>query len=117
MKSLKLLNGDLVIENGDFVMIDGDDEKSQRISEIIGVNLGEWFLDESLGIDFSLFFEKPLNREAIEDGIVEAIQSRVDDIERVEIDEFEIVNRKLTIIFRAYKTDGTSIEGESVVNV
>lgn len=49
--------GDLSIENGDMVLVDGVDAIKQLLSQRLKFFLGEWFLDLSKGIPY---FEKVL---------------------------------------------------------
>lgn len=71
------LDGDLAIENGDFVLISGHDAVAQDISTCLKTGRGEWVLDENVGIPFFDFiFVKNPNRLIINAIITEAIESR-----------------------------------------
>lgn len=45
-------NYDIVIENGDFVLVDGVDAIAQHITIRLNFFLGEWFLDTRLGVPY-----------------------------------------------------------------
>jgi len=47
---LKLTNNDLDITNNELTLITGIDETSQNITVNLKTILGEWFLDESIGV-------------------------------------------------------------------
>lgn len=98
MKSFKLdHNGDLVIQNGDLVMIDGREELKQCVERILTTNINEWFLDTGFGLDYSAIQGKGKAKESIKLAIAEAIfkEPRIKqvDIRDIDIDK----NRHLKI--------------------
>jgi hypothetical protein len=44
--------GQYIIENDDFVLVTGNDETLQRLTNRLKVFKGEWFLNPELGLDF-----------------------------------------------------------------
>lgn len=52
MKGLKLLDGDLSIENNEIEIIEGSELIRQTIQSVLSTNKGEWLFDENEGIDF-----------------------------------------------------------------
>lgn len=46
------ITGDLVLENGDFLWVDGIDAIEQDIRTALQMFLGEWFLDETEGVPY-----------------------------------------------------------------
>jgi hypothetical protein len=112
LKSFKLVDGDIVIENGELLMVSDDDELIQQIKEVVSINLNEWFLNLDHGIDFSIYFQKPMNQELIQTSIIEKIQE-LEQITTVEITSFEYDERtrKPNISFVATKTNGETVEG------
>ncbi|WP_333638219.1 DUF2634 domain-containing protein [Tissierella praeacuta] len=98
MKAFKIdNNGDLVIENGNLIMIEGNEELRQSIERILTTNKEEWFLDMNFGLDYQAIQGKGKSAETIKLAISEAIyqDSRIKnvDIKDVIIDR----NRHLKI--------------------
>jgi phage baseplate assembly protein W len=58
VQSPRLVNGDLYFENGELVMVDAGSELAQCAEIVLGTNLGEWFLNPAMGIDFKAFVDK-----------------------------------------------------------
>lgn len=113
MKTLALLDGDLVFENGDFKLAEGEKEVAQCLAISLGTNLKEWFLNEESGLDFNRVLEKSTQDEARAEVIrVLSQEERVKDIESVEIND---VNRVRTVVFSITLLDGTIINEEVVV--
>ncbi len=74
MKAFKLdSKGDLVIENGDFVMVEGNEELTQSLDRILTTNIEEWFLDPVFGLDYKAIQGKGRDVESIKLAIKEAI--------------------------------------------
>jgi hypothetical protein len=112
LKAIKMNGNDLAFDGFDFVLATGDDELLQQIREILSVNLNEWFLNLDHGIDFQLFFQKPMNQELIQTSIIQKVQE-LEQIATVEITSFEYDARirKPTILFTATKVNGEVVEG------
>jgi len=113
VKTLALLDGDLVFENGDFKLAEGEKEVAQCLAISLGTNLKEWFLNEESGLDFKRVLEKSTRDKARAEVIrVLSQEERVKDIESVEIKD---VNRVRTVVFSITLLDGTIInEGVAV---
>jgi len=110
VKTLALLDGDLVFENGDFKLAEGEKEVAQCLAISLGTNLKEWFLNEESGLDFNRVLEKSTQDEARAEVIrVLSQEERVKDIESVEIND---VNRVRTVVFSITLLDGTIINEE-----
>lgn len=73
--------GDLIIENGDLVMIDGDEEIAQSMERRLSTNKNEWFLDLYFGLDYEAIRGKGVTRDKTELAITEAIyqDERIED--------------------------------------
>ncbi len=111
MKSFKLNhNGDLVIENGDLVMIDGNEELRQCLERILTTNVNEWFLDIDFGLDYSAIQGKGKAKERIKLTITEAVfqEPRINqvDIKDIDIDK----NRHLKVYGRATDIEGNVLD-------
>ena len=116
MKSLLLSeDGDLIIERGDFVEVEGVDEIVQRFRFILRTNKGEWFLNPDEGIDFKVFWQKLPDEEEIRLALEDAVSQvpEIDRIENIRID-FDRRNRVLTVSFVAVLTTGEEVELEEV---
>jgi phage baseplate assembly protein W len=110
LKDLKLIDGDLAFENGDFQVIEDKDEIQQCVGIVLGTNKGECFFNPELGIRFFNLVEKPTDekiRNEILDGLSQ--EDRVDTLEDVQITR-DKVKRKLNISFIANLTNGETIE-------
>ncbi len=107
MKAFKVsYNGDLIIENGDLVIIDGNEELRQSIERILTTNVGEWFLDVGFGLNYREIQGKGKDKESIKLAIAEAIHQEP-RIQEVDIKDIIIdSNRHLKVYGMA-----TSIEG------
>lgn len=53
MKGFELLNGDVVIKNGEIQMVSGAELLRQTVETVLNTNKGEWFFDIDEGITFS----------------------------------------------------------------
>ncbi|UED81088.1 DUF2634 domain-containing protein [Lysinibacillus sp. CD3-6] len=113
MKTLALLNGDLLFENGDFKLDEGEKEVAQCIGISLGTNLKEWFLNEATGLDFKRVLEKSTKEEARAEVMrVLSQEERIREINSIEIKD---VNRVRKIVFSVTLTDGTFLNEEVVL--
>lgn len=116
MKTLELLNGDLVFESGDFKLVEGEKEVAQCIAISVGSNLKEWFLNQEFGTDFNLLLGKTSKDEARAEVMrVIAQEERVDVINNIDIID-DRVNRVRTILFSVELIDGTILEDEVIIS-
>ncbi|MBL5768235.1 DUF2634 domain-containing protein [Heyndrickxia sporothermodurans] len=115
MKSLKLLNGDLVLTNGEIELVDGDDELKQNLEVILKTRLGEFFLDENIGLDRTNLLTKQFDEELAHYDIVEALmqEDRVKEVSEISFN-LDKYKRILTVNLSVTKIDGTTIELEGV---
>lgn len=111
MKSLKIEGGDIVIEKGDFVMIEGEEEEAQCIERVLTTNQGEWFLNTLHGMDYSQIFAKPFDEDRARLSIIEAIhqEQRVESVEEIEF-QFDRADRHMNIYIRVKMNSGNTIE-------
>lgn len=113
MKTLALLKGDLLFENGDFKLDEDEKEVAQCIGISLGTNLKEWFLNEAAGLDFKRILEKSTKDEArAEVKRVLSQEERISEINSVEIKD---ANRIRTIVYSVSLIDGTFLNEEVVV--
>ena len=97
MKSL-VKNGDDI----DFEYIEGREEQRQRIKTLIETNLGEWFLNDEYGFDYSAIQEKNVELEDIRIALIECLEyeESFEDLEEVNF-ELDRQTRKAVITFTA----------------
>lgn len=116
MKTLKLVNGDLVFnESGELEMVSDDDEIAQNLEMILSTQLGEFQLDETIGLDRSNILTKQFDEKQAHYDIVEALmqEDRVQEVRDVTfIPDKE--NRIMTVNVTVVKTDGTTVTVEGV---
>lgn len=110
MADLKLdASGDLAIENGDLVIIDGVDAVAQDIQVRLKFFLGEWYLDTRLGMPYygKILGEKP-RLNLLKNIFRKAILTTPG---MINIDDFQIdyegAERKLIVSFTGHSTSGT----------
>lgn len=112
-------SGDLVTDDqGNVIMIEGEEEEKQSLWFLLTTNLEEWFLNRFHGLDYS----KILVKEVAEDEIRHAVLSAFEQEERVaevmELDiSFERKTRTLTISFVVRMGSGNVIKDEVSLDV
>ena len=108
IKGLALANGDIVIENSEFKMVDGDELIRQKVQEVLSTNKGEWFADWEQGINFSNLLGKKVDRDVVRAEIEAGVRQVNPDFT---ISRFfmETEGRKLKVTFTA-TTNNTVIE-------
>lgn len=118
MKTFKLDQyGDVVIKDGQIEVVEGVELIAQTVRQVLNTNLGEWFGDESEGIDFHLILVKNPNYDIIRDIINTAVQKVADNLNiELETDNFifNVDGRNLHITFTLTINEGesTTIEVE-----
>lgn len=113
MRAPKIIDGDLVFENGDVVMVDGDEELVQSLQTVFQTNKGEWFLNESHGLDRTPFLVKKFDESLASDAIAEAT-AQEERIQRIENVSFKREGRSLTVDATFIKEDGQPLQLEGV---
>lgn len=101
--------GDLVLTNGNLTLVSGTQEILQSIFSTLRTFLGEWFLDNTIGVDyFGQILTKNPDQGLIDSILLAAIQ----DVPGVQsVTQFsssvDFVNRVLSVSFQAQTTQGT----------
>lgn len=108
--------GDLVIENNQIPMVNGNELIQQTVASVIKTNKDEWFLNLDEGIDFSVVLGKNKAAEEIIKNEIEEGLSQVDSSFFIDTFScnFDENTRKLTVKFTAKNENGDTIEGENV---
>lgn len=119
LKTLKVSGGgDLCFcEASTMQLIDNEEAVSQAVRSLIGTRLGEFKLDEFIGMDMDFMGEKRVEDDYIFDAILEVLQPLTDQgiIEGVESADFRRENRKLYIEnLIVLMTDGENIVLERI---
>lgn len=93
-------------------MTEGADELRQAIEHNLYTRLGEWFLNETVGMSRDYFEEKPLNQKRIVAELTRAIlyEERVSEVRDIQLD-FDRQKRTLGVEFTALTKEGV-INGE-----
>ena len=110
--ALDPLTGDILIENDAMSIIDGDDALLQHLRIRLKFLLGEWFLDQRIGIPYlQEILVKAPNLVAVRSIFREAILETpgVDTFQRFDLD-LDAAIRKLTVSFTVSKTDGETLD-------
>lgn len=115
MRTLEVYNLDLVIRNGDFNMIEGDDELAQSVRMNLEAAQGEWFLDLNYGMDREPFETKPFNDEAARMAIIEAATAdeRIASVEDIVLTP-DFQTRRLKVTMRLIKDTGEILDVEGI---
>lgn len=97
---LKISGGsDLVVDNGDLVLVDGVESISQHLRIRLRFFKGEWFLDERIGLPFydSILVKRP-NLDVVRSILREAIVTcpGVEALETLDLD-FDATTRQLSV--------------------
>ena len=108
MFNIKLINNDIVIENGDIITVDDAQEIAQQIERTITTRLGEWFLNTQIGLNWDVVFSKPYISDSVENEIRNTIL-QVADVENVVL-TLEVIGRQLEVRFTA-DYNNQAIEG------
>lgn len=108
--------GDLVVENGDWVVVEGLDAMVQQITIALRTFRGEWFRNNQVGIpyfeandpDAKAIFDKQTSQEDIEAILKTAILGvpGVLGLSAFEIGDFNAGERILRVTFSATTSEG-----------
>lgn len=112
MKTLELVNGDLILKDGELAMVEGDEELAQSVEMILKTSLGEFELDEFLGVDRENLLGKNLDEEEAQYDIIEAIaqEERIATVEDIEF-QFDRKARSSRIKLKLIKEeDGQELQ-------
>lgn len=114
MKALKIdASGDWVLENGSFVVIEGDEQLAQEVRISIETLQGEWFLDPEEGMDREPFLGKRFNANNARSSIIESLMNTSEPLS-VEQITFITIERVLYVDITLRKEDGSTLSVEGV---
>ncbi|CAM4013007.1 DUF2634 domain-containing protein [Mesobacillus zeae] len=115
MISPKIIDGDLVFENGDWIFAEGNEELVQSVEAILQTSKGEFFLEEEHGLSHSNLVGKEANQEEVRDDIIEALsqEERIASVRDITFfDNKKIRHRTVNITLE--KGDGSQLTLEEV---
>lgn len=119
MKAPLLKDGDLVIENGEWVWTEGDDELLQSIQAVLNTRLDELDLVENHGLRYDNLLGKEVNKDATRSDIIEALaqEDRIQAVPEMIITDDRSA-RKRTVALVIQKEDGEQLNaGEVIIDV
>lgn len=101
MKSFAIdKNGDVIIENNEILMAEGDELLRQTVQSNIATQKGEWFLDWEQGVDRSNILGKGVTEETVQAEIEDALQQVYETLNITDFN-YEVVGRKSKVKFKA----------------
>lgn len=113
MKTLKVLNGDIVFKNKELEMISEKEEIKQNIERIISTRLGEWFLNQDFGLNYENITQKNYDEDLVRLDFIEALslEPRFE-----ELLEFEIIQKPNRVGEIRFKARVSGVEVQEVIN-
>lgn len=109
MKDLQIDNsGDLVISKHDIQLVRDKELTAQKVRLTLSTNKGEWSLNEDEGINFRAILTKSPNKDEILDTVLDGLH-QIDETMKIDSYDFKIVNRNLTMQFKASTPSGESM--------
>lgn len=113
MKTLKLVDGDLSFSDIGLEMVDGKDEIAQSLRIILATRLGEFYLDDTVGLDTSVILTKGFDEGAAHDAIIDALMQDGRVVEVTDI-SFAVQGRSLSVDISLMTTDGDPVTIDNV---
>lgn len=105
-------NGDLLIENNQIGMVNGDSLLQQHVLAVLRTNLGEWFFDWDQGIDFDNLTGKNTNEELVRYEIEKGLKQVDETFVITELSyEADLAKRKAVVHFKAQTETGDEVGG------
>lgn len=93
-------NGDVIIENNEIQMAEGNELLRQTVQSNIATQKGEWFLDWEQGVERSNIIGKGVTEETVQAEIEDALQ-QVDDTLNITEFDYSTNGRKSKVKFKA----------------
>lgn len=104
-------DGDLLFTDQDLQLVDEVDEIKQELIIILKTRQGEFFGDETMGLNQTGLFVKQPNLNYIANNVVQALKQQ-ERVVSAEVTDIELVNRNLKVAFDATLDTGQSIRTE-----
>lgn len=116
---MDLVTNDLLIADGDLSIVDGSDAIAQDLQQTLQVWLGEWFLNNTVGIPFKqqILVKNP-NIDLVQADILNAASAvpGVATINNLALD-YDVSNRSLTISMNGTDTNGQTLQAQVSVSL
>lgn len=102
------LINDLVLVNGDLVIVDGDDAIAQDVQGALELFLGEWFLDTSQGVPYyQSILTKGIDLNLVQVTLIEQVRSRDGVVDVISLGfGYDPKTRVLTVATQIRSTSG-----------
>lgn len=116
MFSPKIVDGDLIIDdNGDFVMVEDDEELAQSVTMVLQTRKEEFFLDLDHGLVFDNLVGKEASQDEAYEDILEAVsqEERIASVDAVSFDD-DRKQRKRSVSLTLQKENGETLMLEGV---
>lgn len=106
--ALSDVDGDVVIDNGDLLRVENADAIEQNISQRLKIYLGEFFLDQTVGIPyFQSILVKKANLAVVDAVLKDTIINTLGVLELIEFElDYDAQLRSLLLSFQARVLDG-----------
>lgn len=109
-------DGDLVIENGDLVLVDGSEAVRQNLLQNLRMFRGEWFLAQDQGVPYyeNILIKNP-NPDVVDGALKSVIINTPGVLELLSFTlDYDDSNRRLTLDFEVRVSDGTLIFNDAL---
>lgn len=108
MRGLNVINGDLVISDGDLVWL--EDDILVSVNRRLTTRLSEFFLDVNMGLDHDDIFIKRYSEDRIKQEVSDCVmqEERVNEVYDIKVD---VNGRHIEINFR-FSTERGEFESE-----
>lgn len=115
--TFKMVGGDIVVD-GDLILVDGQEELRQNIENRLSVNVGEWFLNIGMGLDYAAISGKGIEDRGIEFALRECCfqDDRVKEVRDVRVKR-NPETREALIEFVIIDKEDNPMYMEEVVNL
>ena len=110
MKTLQILEGDMVIDSGVPVMLTGNDAVRQRLMNALRLDKGSWYFNPDSGIPwFEIYNKKSVSERLIRSNVEKILMadSEVTNVVSLRV-TFNRELRKIEISFEVGTTYGTT---------
>lgn len=115
--TFKMVGGDIIVD-GDLILVDGQEELRQNIENRLSVNVGEWFLNIGMGLDYGAISGKGIEDRGIELALRECCfqDDRVKEVRDVRVKR-NPETREALIEFVIIDKEDNPLYMEEVVNL